>query len=337
MQTDTALRVRFWGVRGSYPTPGPHTVRVGGNTACVEIRAGEQTLLLDAGTGIIAAGEALIRAAAGAQRPIQATLLFSHLHHDHTQGFPFFAPAFIPSTRLHIFGPRAFTRDLEQVLSQNMLPPVFPVTLQDMNASKEIHSLGEAQCLLLPGAGIAPQIVSSAACPAALPAEMVVVRALHSPAHPGGVMVYRIEWQGQAVVYATDTEGYANTDRRLANFARGADLLIHDAQYTEAHYLGQGAGQRSTQGWGHSTPAMACDVAQAAGVRRLALFHFDPTYVDAAVERIESEARRSFPGAFAAREGLEIDLSAPLSAIHLTPGVGYNQSIRPTANLPHPM
>lgn len=333
MQTNRSLRVRFWGVRGSYPTPGSHTVRVGGNTACVEIRAGEQSILLDAGTGIIALGQALIQEAAEAQRPVQATLLFSHMHHDHTQGFPFFSPAFISSTRLHIFGPRTFAHELEQILAQNMIPPVFPVTLQDMSAFKEIHSLSDAHCLLLPGAGQPPQRLPSAACAETPSTEAVVIRALHSHAHPGGVMLYRIEWQGQAVVYATDTEGYANTDRRLANFARGADLLIHDAQYTETHYLGQDTGQRATQGWGHSTPAMACDVAQAAGVRRLALFHFDPSYSDAAVERIENEARRNFPGAFAAREGLEVDLGGPYSAAHLLPGVGYNQSIRPTASL----
>ena len=273
MQQSSGLMVKFWGVRGSYPAPGSQSVATGGNTPCVEIRAGRQILLLDAGTGLIACGRSLM-----SEQPVEATLLFSHMHHDHTQGFPFFAPAFMPTTRLHIFGPHTFERSLDQVLAQNMIPPVFPVTLQDMSASKSIRSVGEGDCLALPGRGQTPQVLAASdPCPP----DAVRVRMLRSYAHPGGVLIYRIEWGGVAVVYATDTEGYANTDRRLAAFAQGADLLIHDAQYTDEHYLGAGPGQRSTQGWGHSTVTMACDVARSSGARRLALFHFDPTYDDA--------------------------------------------------------
>jgi phosphoribosyl 1,2-cyclic phosphodiesterase len=337
MQTNSSLIVRFWGVRGSYPTPGKTTVQIGGNTPAVEIQAGSQLLILDAGTGIIGLGRELVQQAVQNGNAIEAALLFSHMHHDHTQGFPFFAPAFIPSTRLYIFGPHMFQQNLDQVLAQNMIPPVFPVTLHDMSAFKEIRSLSETQSLVLPGAGLAPQLLPAGTAPGELPQEAVLISALHSHAHPGGVMIYRIEWHGQSVVYATDTEGYANTDRRLVSFTQGADLLIHDSQYTEDHYLGQGCGLRSTQGWGHSTPKMACDVARSAGVKRLALFHFDPTYSDTLVERIEADARRSFPGAFAAREGLEVDFGSLASAPYAAatqplPALGYNQPTRPLAS-----
>ena len=124
-----ALKVKFWGVRGSHPTPGAGTVKFGGNTACVEVRAGNKTLILDAGTGIIPLGRDLTRRFAAQKRPLEAILLFSHLHHDHTQGFPFFAPAYMPNARLNIFGPGMSPEILEKVLENNQSPTTFPVGL----------------------------------------------------------------------------------------------------------------------------------------------------------------------------------------------------------------
>ena len=119
--------VTFWGVRGSYPVPGPRTVRMGGNTACVEIQAGPHTIILDAGTGIINLGADLVRRArSNGGHPITATILFSHMHNDHTQGFPFFDPAYVGASTLHILGPKVFESDLEETLSHAMLPPSFP-------------------------------------------------------------------------------------------------------------------------------------------------------------------------------------------------------------------
>jgi phosphoribosyl 1,2-cyclic phosphodiesterase len=313
--TDNELKVTFWGVRGSYPVPGADTVQVGGNTACVEIQVAGQAIILDAGTGIIPLGGALLKRSLKNSSPLQAVLLFSHMHHDHTQGFPFFAPAFVPSTRLHIFGPQTFERALDQVLAQNMIPPVFPVTLQDMGASKEIRAVTENQAILLPGPGLSPQVIDANGAMPPDELHSVRIRLLKSYAHPGSVLVYRIEWRNLSLVYATDTEGYANTDRKLTNFARQTDLLIHDAQYTEEHYLGLSSGGRSTQGWGHSTARMACDVAQAAGARRLALFHHDPGYSDRVVAGIETSARQRFAQAFAAREGQTITLSAAVQSM----------------------
>lgn len=301
------LTIKFWGVRGSHPAPGGDTVHYGGNTACVEINAGGQTVIFDAGTGIIPLGRDLLKRARQTGKAIHATLLFSHLHHDHTQGFPFFAPAYNPTSRLHLFGPGASEQALEELLAHNQMPPAFPVTLRDMNAAKEIRSLNETDVIRFEAGN--PQLGKADA------SSGLSIRLMKSHAHPGGVYIYRLEWQGLSVVYATDTEGYVGTDRRLAAFARGADLLIHDAQYSEEHYRGVN-GWMSTQGYGHSTHQMACELAKAAGVKQLALFHHDPNYDDATVQRLENEAQALFPNAFAAREGLELKLQRePTTAI----------------------
>ena len=298
------LKIKFWGVRGSHPTPGPGTVRYGGNTASVEITAGEKTLILDAGTGIIPLGRELARHAAAQKHPLEMTLLFSHLHHDHTQGFPFFVPAYLPNAKLHIFGPGVSPESLEKVLENNQSPVTFPVGLREMAAAKNIRSLRESQVIVWDEDGVRVREAGKD-----VEAEALVMHIHKSYAHPGGVYVYRVEWRGQSIVYATDTEGYVGTDRRLVRFARGADVLIHDAQYREEHYRGQLTGLPSTQGYGHSTTAMACEVAAAAKVGMLVLFHHDPSYEDGAVEGIEREARRSFENTIAAYEELEITLS----------------------------
>ena len=303
------ITIKFWGVRGSHPTPGADTVYFGGNTPCVEVRIAGQTIILDAGSGIIPLGRDLARRPRQPGKLLDVILLFSHMHHDHTQGFPFFVPAFILGAHLHVFGPTTFERDLEQILAHNMIPPFFPVTLHEMGATKDIHSLSEHQVVLVGEQG-ETQILPANSPAVYQSPDQVRIRALRSYAHPGGAMIYRIEWHDRSIVYATDTEGYANTDRRLVEFARGADLLIHDAQYTEQHYLGQLPGVRSTQGWGHSTAAMACGVAQAADVRRLALFHYDPTYSDAALAQVEANAQKLFPNALAPYEGLELTLDS---------------------------
>lgn len=299
------MRVTFWGVRGSFPVPGPDTVRFGGNTPCVEVQANGHTIILDAGTGIVRLGNELLRRAKETGDPVRATLLFSHMHHDHTQGFPFFTPAYAGSSVLNIFGPRVFERDLEETLAHSMLPPSFPVALQEMNSLKFLRNMTETDVIILSDDAVNvrnfyhDQIEDKP--------EFVRVKALRSYAHPEGVLIYRIEWQGKSVVYATDTEGYVNTDQRLAAFARDADLLIHDAQYSEAHYLGQ-SNSNATQGWGHSTPQMACAVAQAAGVKKLVLFHHEPRYTDAMIAQLEQEAQTIFPAATSAYEGLTIEV-----------------------------
>jgi len=297
------LRVRFWGVRGSYPTPGAGTVKYGGNTASVEIRAGERTIILDAGTGIIPLGRELARRASVQKRPLEVLLLFSHLHHDHTQGFPFFVPAYMPNARLHIFGPGGTPETLSSVLERNQSTETFPLGLREMASSKDIQSVRESQIIVWDESGIC--LAESAA---GLNDEAVIIRIHKSYAHPGGVYIYRVTWRGKSIVYATDTEGYVGTDRKLVQFAKDADVLIHDAQYSEEHYRGQLVGFPSTQGYGHSTVTMACEVAAASEVGQLILFHHDPSYSDEMVTGMEATAKSLFTDSVAAYEGLEIVL-----------------------------
>ena len=299
------LRVKFWGVRGSYPSPGAGTIKYGGNTACVEIRARERTIILDAGTGIIPLGGEL-----AARRSGEVILLFSHLHHDHTQGFPFFVPGYMPKMRLHIFGPGGTPETLNRVLERNQSSETFPVSLREMASSKDIQSLRESQVIVWDEAGV--RLVESTD---GVGKEVLVIRIHKSYAHPGGVYVYRITWHGRSIVYATDTEGYVGMDRRLVQFANGADVLIHDAQYLEEHYRGQLAGFPATQGYGHSTARMACEVAAAAEAGQLILFHHDPSYTDARVAGMEASAKTLFPAVQAAYEGLEIRLTPSPSPI----------------------
>jgi len=292
------LRIKFWGVRGSYPAPGAGTVKYGGNTSCVEIRVGERTIILDAGTGIIPLGRELAR-----RRALDTVLLFSHLHHDHTQGFPFFVPAYLPNAKLHIFGPDGTHESLKNVLEHNQSSETFPVSLREMASRKEIQSVRESQVIVWNEAGV--RVTESAV---RLSDDAVVIRIHKSYAHPGGVYVYRITWRGKSVVYATDTEGYVGTDRRLAQFAKNTDVLIHDAQYLETHYQGQLAGVPVRQGYGHSTVTMACEVAFASEAGQLILFHHDPSYSDAVVAGMEATAKAQFGETQAAYEGLEIVL-----------------------------
>jgi phosphoribosyl 1,2-cyclic phosphodiesterase len=289
--TDHALTIRFFGVRGSIASAGAHTAGVGGNTSCVlvDIDDGEgeaappRRLIFDAGTGLRAAGGELLRASGGG--PVEVALFLSHFHWDHIQGFPFFGPAYVPGSRISVYGPERSTNgNVRAALEAQMRAPHFPVGLDAMRAELAFHAVpagGEVR--LSPAA----RVRAAAAC------------------HPNGCLAYRVESHGRAVVYATDTEHDAASgalDERLVELARGADVLIYDAQYTDAEYA---AGKR---GWGHSTAAEGARVARAAGVGQLVLFHHDPARSDEGVAAIEAETRRAFPATVAAREGLTITL-----------------------------
>ncbi len=295
---------RFWGTRGSYPVPGPNTLRYGGNTTCVELQIGKHTLILDAGTGIINLGHSLLkRSQQNGGAPVIATILLTHMHHDHTQGFPYFIPAYIGSSVLHILGPRTFEEELEETLNHAVLPPSFPVSLNEMPSFKIVRSLRETDTVILDREPGELYIYNAYHDRIDHSPDRIQVRILKSYAHPrNGVYIYRIEWRGKSVVFASDTEGYVDTDRRLVNFARDTDLIIHDAQYSQQDYA------NSKQGWGHSTPQMACEVARLCGAKRLVLFHHEPLYTDDVITRLECEAQQLFPNTVAAYEGLEIEL-----------------------------
>jgi phosphoribosyl 1,2-cyclic phosphodiesterase len=305
------IRVRFLGVRGSFPVSGEGFLHFGGNTSCVEILAGGHDIVCDMGTGIIPLGHDLLREnlrsgrGGGSHKPLELVMLVSHAHHDHTQGFPFFKPAYLHSSVLHIFGPRLLNEDFSGIMTKSMSAPLFPVDLADMHSTRVIRNIEEPEVILL-RRGKLPEVVSPQQDDARMPSDAVVVSSLKNMAHPkGGVMNFRITYKGRSVVYATDVEGYVGGDARLIDFSRGADLLIHDAQYLPEEYCGFPV---PTQGFGHSTFEMAVAVARAAGVKRLALFHHDPSHSDDEIREIERQAKKAFPDTFAAYEGLEIDL-----------------------------
>ena len=276
-----SLTIRFWGVRGSVPSPGPATAAVGGNTSCVELKLGDETIILDAGTGLRGLGERLL--ATG--RPVQASMLVSHVHWAHIQGFPFFTPIFRPGTELTLYG-HPDEGSLEAARRRQMTWPSFPVEI-DALPSKLRYGAFELE---------RPFRVGSA-----------VVRAARLN-HPNGVIAYRVEAGGRAVVYATDTEHHGDRiDRDLLALAEDADVLVYDAQYTPEEYSGVIGPSRA--GWGHSTWVEGVRIARAAGVGSLVLFHHDPSHDDAAVAAIERAAQTMLPGTVAAREGLTIHLA----------------------------
>lgn len=271
------MNVRFWGVRGSVAVSGTPFVHTGGNTTCVEIEHEGHRIILDGGTGLAALGNAI-------GSPTQATLLFTHVHWDHIQGVPFFSPLFHPQSQIRLMGMRNSWGSLRDALDAQMRPPQFPIGLDAFNAQMRFEDIDAGHPVDIGPFKVIPALMD----------------------HPDGVLVFRIEAAGKSVVFATDVEHGDKLDRRLLRFVEGADLLIHDAQYTEQQYAGQDGPPRV--GWGHSTWNQAVGVGRLAGTERLALFHHDPARTDDGVAVIEAQAQQLHPGAFAAREGQVVRL-----------------------------
>jgi phosphoribosyl 1,2-cyclic phosphodiesterase len=277
------MQIELWGVRGSIASPGPDTAKVGGNTSCVALRCGCSQIIFDAGTGLRGLGDSRLAELRGA--PLSATLLLSHFHWDHIQGLPFFVPAYIPTSKLTIMGAPSGEMTIAQTLAHQMRAPVFPVRLDELRAQ---ITLTDVRPLVPFEAGEAK----------------VTCAKLN---HPGGVHAYRVDYLGKSVVYATDTEHYECPDPALVSLAKGADVLIYDAQYTPEEYRGECG--PSKVGWGHSTFAAGAEVAKRADVGELVLFHHDPRRSDAGVAEIEDRARALFPRTVAAREGMKIEVA----------------------------
>lgn len=270
--------VRFWGVRGSIPSPGPETSRYGGNTPAVEVRCGEELLLFDLGTGVREFGRQT-------KGPISGHIFVSHYHYDHLQGLPFFGPMFDPRSRLVIRGPTRNGKTAKDVLGGQMQQPFFPVTAEMVfRAQLEYQAFS---------AGDRTRIGDA------------VVSAIEVN-HPGGNLAYKVEFHGRSMVYATDTEHGTDRDEQLVQFARGTDLLIYDAMYTEDEYLGRSGAPKI--GWGHSTWENAVKVAREARVKTLALFHHEPTRTDAELDELVRTVRKHFKSTIGAREGLALKL-----------------------------
>ena len=292
-----AAFVRFWGTRGSIPTPGHGTRRYGGNTSCVEIRFDDTLFICDGGTGLRELGLALLaRKAEG----VEAHMFFSHMHWDHIQGFPFFVPAYAPKNHLHVYEVDPSDTRVQRLLHGQMRSEYFPVTFADLGA-KISAGFFERGALIVDG---------------------VTIRCLEQN-HPGKSYAYSFEKNGTKVVYATDSEldlTLRNRDATLrdpsllrelppeiVSFVAGADLLIADAQYTDPEYPAK-------VGWGHARANTVVDLAIQADVRQCALFHHDPMQADEAVDAKVSEGRERAtvaahqPVLFGAREGLELKL-----------------------------
>ena len=254
------MRVRFWGTRGSIPTPGQRTVRYGGNTACVEVRNDDGALLvLDAGTGMRELGMSLIQQNGAA--PLSFDLFLSHLHWDHIQGIPFFRPAFDRRTAIRIHAP-VHPKPLKELLGLGMDDPFFPVDLDAVPAQ------------------ISMEEFASGTDRTVGPFKVHATR-IH---HPAPALAYRVECDGRSMVYATDTEDpFSGTENPVVALAEGADLLVHDAQYLDDDYK---------KGWGHSTISTAVDVAVRAKAKRLVLYHHDPERSDDALDKIGATAQR---------------------------------------------
>jgi phosphoribosyl 1,2-cyclic phosphodiesterase len=296
----------FLGVRGGYPVPGPSTLEFGGNTTCLEVRVGPHLIIIDAGTGIIGLGDRLIAQRARDHQPIVGTLLFTHGHHDHTQGLRFFSPLHVRDSIFHVFGPRVFEEDLSDMIGRLMRPPTFPIAQRGMPGLCSIRNVFGDQAILVAEPGERPVVVDMDSLPASGVPGMVQIWVYHSSNHPkGGSICYRIEYQGKRFVFATDTEGYIGGDTLLSRFVQGVDVLVHDAEYTEQEYTGPPSRH---QGWGHSTWKMAVEVGKRARVKRLILTHHNAKHDDAFMRDLEKKVQSVFPAAIMAREGMTIEL-----------------------------
>ena len=269
--------VKFWGVRGSIPCPGLAYHRYGGNTPCVEITCGDKTLIFDAGTGLRALGQELIK-----KGKIEAEIFFSHAHLDHIIGFPFFAPAFNPNNNFKIWS-AVFDQQIpiKEVFQKLTSPPMFPVSLEVFNANLDFLTFIPGDKIELDG-GISLSTV-----------------ALN---HPQGAVGYRVNFGGRSICYITDTEHKAGEiDQNIKSLVSGSDLVIYDACFTDENYP-------NFAGWGHSTWQEGVKLCDAASVKKLVIFHHDPGNDDAAMDIISEEVNKVRPGSLVAMEGMELEV-----------------------------
>lgn len=272
------FRIKFWGVRGSIACASAEHIRYGGNTSCIEVQVGDRRFVLDAGTGIRNLGQAFFK-----HDVREIHLLLTHTHWDHINGFPFFGPAYDPRRTIHIMAGHLLQNNssIEEVLSTQMHNPMFPVPLEAMQATKRFEDFR---------AGAVFQLY---------PDVRVVTAPLN---HPNGATGYRIEYNGKAMVYVTDTEHIpGKPDQNILGLIEGADVVIYDSTYTEQEFP-------SKIGWGHSTWNEGMRLCQAAGAKKLAIFHHDPDHDDVFMDKLAQEAARTWSNAFVCREGMEVEL-----------------------------
>ena len=306
------FKVKFRGVRGSYPIAKKEFLEYGGNTSCVEVNVGGHLIILDAGTGLIDVGNELIekyiKSSVNPQdrEPVKAVVLISHIHHDHIHGFTFFRPLHIPSTILDVYGNVNYNETLSDELAGLLFGKSFPLDLGNIAGNLNIHDLNETDGIILRENEKKKKKRIESEADLQVGENEVLITCYRSYAHPQeGVMIYKITYQGKTLVYATDKESYSGGDKKLANFARNCDLLIHDAQYTTEDYLDS---YSPKQGYGHSTFDMAIECKRQVNAKQLVFFHFDPAYDDEKLNQIKENYKNAEPNAILAYEGLEINL-----------------------------
>jgi phosphoribosyl 1,2-cyclic phosphodiesterase len=265
------LAVKFWGVRGSIACPSPEHVVYGGNTSCLEIIAGDERIIMDAGTGIRNLGQEFIKD--GVRK---GTLLLTHSHWDHINGFPFFGPAFMNNSRFTIAAGHLYNAGgIENVLASQMANPTFPVPLEALQAALTFEDFKAGESWALDGG----------------------VKIITAPLnHPNGATGYRVEIGGKAICYVTDTEHViGKPDQTILKLIEGADIVIYDCTYTDTEF-------KAKIGWGHSTWQEGVRLCKMAGVRQLAIFHHDPDHNDDFMRVLETDARKEWSGTVVARE-----------------------------------
>lgn len=273
-----SFAVKFWGVRGSIACPSPQHVEYGGNTSCIEIRAGDQRFILDAGTGIRNLGQEFLK-----QGYKRSHLLLTHTHWDHINGFPFFTPAYVPGNEFHVMaGHLMDIGGVRQVLASQMANPTFPVPLEVMQANLSFEDFRAGDHF-------------------SVSRDVKVITAPLN--HPNGATGYRIEYEGKAVCYVTDTEHViGQPDQNVLGLIEGADLVIYDTTYGDDEF-------EPKIGWGHSTWQEGIRLCKAANVKRLALFHHDPEHEDDKMREIEAAAQAMWSNSFAAKDMMVVEIS----------------------------
>lgn len=272
------MQVKFWGVRGSTPTPQPENLRYGGNTSCVEMRINGHRYVFDCGTGFRNLGKQIMQESAG--QAVYAHIFISHFHWDHIQGIPFFLPLYSNPDNYFFFHSSSRTRGLQRAIEEQMADPYFPVDMNEMKAHRNFYDIEEDRIAF----------------------DDCIVQSMWLN-HPQGCLGYRVETDNKVVVYATDNEpGHPVFDKNVRKLAEGADVLIYDAQYLPEEY------EASKRGWGHSTWREGVNIAMESGAKELILFHHDPDHPDASIDAIVTEARNHYPAVRAAAEGMELHL-----------------------------
>ena len=272
------MLIKFWGVRGSTPTPQPENLRYGGNTSCVEVRLNGHLYIFDCGTGFRQLGKQLAKEFEN--RPLSANIFLSHFHWDHIQGIPFFLPLYNNRDNYFFFHSSSRSRKLQNALEEQMSDPYFPVDMGQMAAHRNFYDLAEDK-------------IAFDDC-------TVETKWLN---HPQGCLGFRLQAGNKSVVYATDNEpGDPEFDKNVRALAEGADVLIYDSQYLPEEYA------NGKKGWGHSHWREAINVVMQSGAKELVLFHHDPDHSDACIDSVVSEARNHYARLRAASEGMEIQL-----------------------------